>query len=73
MLTNIINKEEIEANQFALELLMPREMILTHANKYKNEKRLSDKQFLVKMCKTFQVTEIAMITRLLNLGILTSI
>ena len=70
---NIINKEEIEANQFALELLMPRDMILTYADKYKNEKKLSDKQFLVEMCKTFQVTEIAIISRLLNLGILTSI
>lgn len=69
----MINKEEIEANLFALELLMPRDMILTYADKYKNEKKLSDKQFLETMCKTFQVTEMAMITRLLNLGILTSI
>ena len=66
-------KEEQEANAFALELLMPKHMILEYCDKYKNQKQLSDKEFLNRMCKKFQVSEIAMKTRLLNLGILTSV
>ena len=66
-------KEEQEANAFALELLMPKHMILNYAHKYKVEQKLSDRQFIDRMCKKFEVTEIAMKSRLINLGILTSI
>lgn len=66
-------KEEQEANVFALELLMPTHMILEYVNKYKNRQKLSDKRCISELCKTFQVSEIVMKTRLVNLGILTSI
>jgi len=65
-------KEESEANAFALELLMPRDMILKYVDKYKISYR-SNEALISKLCNKFDVSEIAMKSRLLNLGILTTI
>lgn len=65
-------KQEAEANAFALELLMPREMLLKYLKEYR-EISNSNKQLITKLSNKFEVTEMAMKSRLLNLGILTSI
>jgi Zn-dependent peptidase ImmA (M78 family) len=65
-------KQEAEANAFALELLMPREMLLSYLKEYR-QISISNKQLIKKLSQTFEVTETTMKCRLLNLGILTSI
>lgn len=69
-MTNL--KQEEEANSFALELLIPRGMILECLEKYRNKYK-NNEELIQKLSQTFKVSEIAMRTRLLNLGILTSI
>ena len=65
-------KEEIEANAFALELLIPKNMILEYVVKYQKLYKNND-LLISKLCDKFEVSEIAMKSRLLNLGILTTI
>ena len=65
-------KEEAQANAFALELLVPKQMLLEYLEKYRSLYP-DNKKLITKLSDKFQVTEIAMISRLINLGILTSI
>lgn len=80
-------KEEQEANQFAMELLMPEELFIAEAKKqrekifkndrkyyYVNNKALTKEEFLIhKLAIKCQVSEDAVKTRMFNLGILTSL
>jgi Zn-dependent peptidase ImmA (M78 family) len=72
----ILNKEEIEANAFASELLMPRNFVEKEINKIlkQNGDKAPDKDALVSgLAKIFQVSKRAMECRLVNLGIITII
>jgi Zn-dependent peptidase ImmA (M78 family) len=55
-------RQEREANQFAAELLMPREFIKAEIIKKKYQ-RLSEMEFLEKLAKTFDVSVAAMTIR----------
>ncbi len=82
-------KEEQEANIFAMELLMPEKLFIAEAKKireklYKGVNRyrfhsvngviLTKEEFLIhKLAKKCQVSEDAVKTRMFNLGILTNI
>ncbi len=63
-------KEEIEANLFALELLMPREMFIAEIKKREEQ---SKDILIYQLAKEFAVSEDAVRSRMINLGILTSI
>jgi len=65
-------KEEVEANAFALALLMPKNMIIEYVVKYKSLYKNND-ILISKLSNKFEVSEIAMKSRLLDLGILTTI
>ena len=65
-------KEEIEANTFALVLLMPENMILEYVSKYRKLYK-NNQELILRLCKKFEVSEIAMKSRLIDLGILTTI
>jgi Zn-dependent peptidase ImmA (M78 family) len=70
-----IDFEEIEANAFAAELLMPSEFVQKEINKLLNQKdsHYFDKDTLISsLAKIFQVSTISMEYRLNNLGIITS-
>ncbi len=69
-----IDNKEIEANQFAAELLMPRELIRKEINKlFKKDNFVPDKDWLTeKLADNFKVSHLAMEYRLNNLGILVS-
>jgi len=80
-------KQEAEANAFAMELLMPKKMFIEEANKIheiirkKNQMYYrvgnsllnSDAYLINRLSNKFQVSEEAVKTRMFNLGILTSI
>lgn len=82
-------KEEQEANAFAMELLMPEKLFLEeikklHGKLYSGVNRyrfhsvdgviLTKKEFLIhKLAKKFAVSEAVITTRMINLGILTSV
>ena len=80
-------KEEQEANQFAMELLMPEKLFLAEAKKqrdkiykdsrryyYVNNKVLNSEECLIhRLAMKCQVSESAIKIRMFNLGILTSI
>ena len=63
-------KEESEANLFALELLMPRKMFMAEVKKRQGQ---SAGILIYYLAKVFEVSEDAIKTRMINLGILTSI
>ena len=63
--------EEREANNFAMELLMPREFIRTFMKKYK--KFVVEEKLVKDISKKFKVSGQAARARLVELGILTSI
>ncbi|MEV6831873.1 ImmA/IrrE family metallo-endopeptidase [Amycolatopsis sp. NPDC051102] len=66
------NTEEIEANRFAAELLMPRALVI-HAFEVKLRKSVSSRDELVsELAHEFDVSTDAMGYRLINLGILTA-
>lgn len=69
-----IDNDEIEANQFAAEILMPKKMIEKEINKLISKKRIlkSKESFIEEMARIFIVSQQAMEFRLNNLGILTS-
>lgn len=75
-------KEEKEANEFALCLLMPEDFIKQELKKLLNGKKVVSKRFqdiknisesyiVDKMAEKFKVPEAAMRTRLYNLGYIT--
>lgn len=61
------NNEEIEANRFAAELLMPKKLVLAVLNQFSHE--LSDSD-LVKVANKFFVSQQAMKFRLAGLGLI---
>lgn len=69
-----VDNDEIEANQFAAEILMPGDMIEKEINKLisKNKSFKSKESFIEEMARIFIVSPQAMEFRLNNLGILTS-
>lgn len=64
------NSEEIEANRFAAEILMPRDMVFKEARKLLQAKNLSREALTKKLADVFKVSEEAMGYRLVNLTIL---
>jgi Zn-dependent peptidase ImmA (M78 family) len=63
------NLAELQANQFAGELLMPVEMVIKEGEKIVDHVK-SRSEFISRMAYTFMVSQIAMRYRLQNLGIL---
>ena len=67
------DKQEIEANKFAAELLMPKEMIRREVVKCIAKKRAAtEPQLIIELARIFEVSEQAMGYRLFNLGIISS-
>jgi Zn-dependent peptidase ImmA (M78 family) len=65
------NKEETEANQFAAELLMPREFVAREVERAIKKRRTIDPQMLAaQLAKVFEVSAQAMEYRLASLGVL---
>lgn len=68
-----VSTEEIEANAFAAELLMPSKMIMTDISALTNfidyEKDGLD-NFLKSLASRYEVSEQAMTIRLMNLGVI---
>jgi len=69
-----IDKEEIEANAFAAELLMPQEFIWEEISRRLSRRRSSPTkdELIDDLARTFKVSPQAMEYRLNNLGILIS-
>jgi Zn-dependent peptidase ImmA (M78 family) len=65
------DQEEIEANQFAAELLMPRELLQHSLTILLQGKPLSDLDVVRRLAKRFEVSQSAMEYRLTSLGMLT--
>lgn len=65
-------KAEMEANQFAAALLMPRQLIEKEINLLDDNGYMSDHDLIVALSKKFKVSQIAMTYRLNNLGFLYS-
>lgn len=64
------DREEIEANQFAAALLMPREMILKEAlRRMSRRASVAADELVQQMARAFQVSPQAMDYRLINLGL----
>jgi len=67
------DQQEIEANKFAAELLMPQEMIRREVEKCIAKKNVTtEAQLLAELARVFKVSEQAMGYRLFNLGIISS-
>ena len=80
-------QQEIEANMFAMELLMPKNLFLSEASKIQKKINSSwQKNYLIKdrvldsrdlltyrLAKKFAVSEYVIKVRMINLGILTTI
>ncbi|MEU6765237.1 ImmA/IrrE family metallo-endopeptidase [Streptomyces sp. NPDC046853] len=66
------NAEEMQANAFAAETLMPREMVRSRVMSYVKRKSLTRDQLITGMARDFDVSAEAMGYRLINLGILAS-
>lgn len=63
-----VNEQEIQANQFAASLLMPREEVVRHMEHFLRS--YSSHAVLVEvMASTFRVSKSAMEIRLVNLGL----
>lgn len=65
------NQEEAEANQFAAELLMPRDFLERALKSLLSGRPLSDAAIVSKLAKRFEVSRQAMEYRLASLGLLT--
>jgi len=76
MRNNYWNFQEYEANNFAARLLMPKELILTYANKLYNQYKIehsslpTKEEFIKIMAEVFNVSKTAMEYRLKNIGII---
>lgn len=63
------NPEEIEANSFAAELLMPESWVLREASRLRQRRSaLTDEELIVELARLFQVSKQALEYRLANLG-----
>jgi Zn-dependent peptidase ImmA (M78 family) len=68
-----LDPQEIEANAFAAELLMPRDLLLPEISQRLPKSGVADPARLIRqLAKTFEVSEQAMEIRLANLGLTTS-
>jgi Zn-dependent peptidase ImmA (M78 family) len=65
------DEEEIEANRFAAELLMPRELLQYAINILLQGRQLSDLELVRRLARRFEVSQSAMEYRLAGLGMLT--
>jgi Zn-dependent peptidase ImmA (M78 family) len=66
-----VDQKEIQANQFAAELLMPENLILNEVNKrLKKKSKLSELVIIDELAGVFGVSTQSMEFRLINLGIL---
>jgi len=66
-----IDDQEIEANAFAAELLMPSQIVLEELNNILSIlPRISEEELLSRLADAFNVSEQAMNYRLINLGLL---
>lgn len=65
------NQEEIDANQFAAELLMPRELLERNLATLLSGRPLSDRDLVQRLASRFEVSHQAMEYRLASLGMLT--
>lgn len=63
-----IYRQEIEANRFAAELLMPKKMIIEEIDKLGDDIDLSDDQILEGLARTFGVSTQALAIRMASLG-----
>jgi len=63
-----VDEQEIQANQFAASLLMPREEVVRHMDRLLNTHR-SHAVLVELMASTFRVSKSAMEIRLVNLGL----
>jgi Zn-dependent peptidase ImmA (M78 family) len=67
-----VDRDEIEANQFAAALLMPREWVLTDADRLMSQRpTLSDEAVVEELAERYAVSRQAMEFRLANLGLWT--
>ncbi|MCX4973184.1 ImmA/IrrE family metallo-endopeptidase [Streptomyces sp. NBC_00620] len=66
------NEQEIEANAFAAEILMPVRMIRSQVSSYARDGNIIRDRLIVKLARDFDVSAEAMGYRLINLGILAS-
>jgi Zn-dependent peptidase ImmA (M78 family) len=64
------NSQEIEANRFAAEILMPRDLVFDEARNVLQAEPLSRDELIKKLAATFNVSPEAMGYRLVNLTIL---
>lgn len=65
------DKGEIEANAFAAELLMPRELVVKEVQRrYAKNSSLSSEALINELSETFEVSPQAMQYRLINLGVI---
>lgn len=65
-----VSREEIQANRFAAELLMPEELLVAEVGKLrKRESDISANQLIAKLAKVFEVSRLAIQHRLTNLGL----
>jgi Zn-dependent peptidase ImmA (M78 family) len=65
------SREEIEANQFAAALLMPREFVFAQVHKLAQSKhQVTDEEVIQSLADIFDVSVQAMRYRLINLGLL---
>jgi hypothetical protein len=65
------DQEEIEANQFAAELLMPRDLLRHSLTVLLQGRPISDLEVVRRLAKRFEVSQSAMEYRLTSLGMLT--
>lgn len=65
------DEEEIEANHFAAELLMPRDLLTHSLSVLLQGRPLSDVEVVRRLARRFEVSQSAMEYRLANLGLLT--
>lgn len=69
-----IDSEEIEANTFAAELLMPENIVITETKRFVNNNSKSDpSELIVSLAKKFKVSQKAIDYRLQNLHLIVSI
>jgi Zn-dependent peptidase ImmA (M78 family) len=64
--------EEIDANRFAAELLMPRDLVMKSVSAIIKEKQPTRDELVRRLAREFDVSTDAMGYRLINLGILTA-
>lgn len=66
------DREEIEANQFAAELLMPKQFVADAVKRHMRTSAGSREEFVTALARDFDVSTEAMGWRLINLGVFSS-